>query len=114
MRGGREYSVEDSTVKHLIAMSFEEPDSIENRAPLCRSCNASKQGKAVLYWWFISKSKSLSELDIYVLTASPRSAFHHYNLKDEAPLYYKMAITQAAVTMPDDLFPYIMDAARDI
>ena len=104
----------NSTGDHLIALSKGGPQSIENHAPFCRSCNSSKGDKDLLEWWFVVKGRSLLDLNIDVLTAYLRMAHRYHNLYVAAPLEYEMAITEAAATMPSNLSTYFLDPARDI
>ncbi len=103
----------NSTGDHIIPLADGGPDSAENHAPFCRSCNASKGKKDLLEWWFDFKKKKLLDLNIDVLTAYLRLRHRYTDVMADAPSYLETAVEQASQTMPPDLAAYFLDPARD-
>lgn len=99
-----------STGDHLIPLARGGPQSIENFAPLCRSCNSSKGAKDLIEWWTEDNGKTIDSLNLDALCVYLRLMHQiletQRSLQNEAPSYYDEAMQQAAATMPQRLKDY--------
>jgi len=100
----------NSTGNHLVPISKGGSQSIENFAPLCKSCNSSKGPRDLLEWWVSYQRKTIARLNLDALCVYLRLTYQilekENRLAEEVPDYYLKAIQQAAETLPSKLRTY--------
>jgi hypothetical protein len=104
----------NSTGHHLIPTYKGGPNSVENYSSLCRPCNSSKGTKDMVEWW-ISKGKTIDQLDLDVVVAYARFVYRmmgEATLLSVAPAYYEIAVRQAATTMSSQLSIYFLENSQ--
>jgi hypothetical protein len=86
------------------------PQSIENFAPLCRSCNSSKGDRDLLEWWIDVRQRTLGALNLDALCVYLRLMYQMFEeqdmLQQNASDYCEEAVQQAAGTLPSELRSY--------
>lgn len=93
---------ENSTGDHIVPLALGGPQSAENRAPCCRSCNSSKSDRDLLDWWVRQRSRSIEGLNVDLLRIYLRLMCRllegNDRLLEEAPDIWVRAVAQAEGT----------------
>jgi hypothetical protein len=91
----------NSTGDHIIPLSLGGPQSAENHAPSCRSCNSSKSDRDLLDWW-IGQSRSVPDINLDVLRIYLRLTYQLLEqrgaLDEEASIPLRTAVEQVRTT----------------
>lgn len=100
----------NSTGDHPFSISEGGTQSIENFAPLCKSCSFSKGDKDLLEWWTEGRQRTISMLNLDALCVYLRLTYQMLErqsmLQNEAPGYFEKAVQQATMNFPPELTGY--------